>query len=65
LFAPLIYAFALHSARFARTSRCVGVPNASDASNAGYGRRVAPMQRQRGPRGANAALRAARIFFSR
>jgi hypothetical protein len=45
LFAPLIYAFALHSARFARTSRCVGVPDASDASNAGYGRRVAPTQR--------------------
>jgi hypothetical protein len=42
LFAPLMYAFALRSARC--TSRCVGVPQASNASNAAYGRRVAPTQ---------------------
>jgi hypothetical protein len=56
---PWICAFALRSARFARTSRCVGVPHASNALYATYGRRVAPTRLQRGAWNANAPARSA------
>jgi hypothetical protein len=52
LFVPVIYTLSQLPATptvqrifHAHQSRCVGDPNASDASNAGYGRRVAPTQR--------------------
>jgi hypothetical protein len=68
LFAPLIYMLSRSPATptVQRVFHAHHVASArSHASHAGYGRCVAPKQRQRGPRGPNAALRAARISFSR